>query len=89
MGVRQMITHPLCATDDYTSYYAPDVIDAVFQFRPEEHCLVLQRRAGGQTEEEFAEMLHELALPGKDWRYDCNGRRSRLKATEMEPIANA
>ncbi|MCI81459.1 hypothetical protein A2U01_0102733, partial [Trifolium medium] len=29
----------------------------------------MQRRAGGQTEGEFAEMLHELAFPGKDWRY--------------------
>ncbi|MCI67368.1 hypothetical protein A2U01_0088627, partial [Trifolium medium] len=60
--------------DDYMSYvrvveisYAPDDIDAIFGFRPEEHCLVLQRRAGGQTEDEFARMLHELALPGKDW----------------------
>ncbi|MCI47255.1 hypothetical protein A2U01_0068496, partial [Trifolium medium] len=65
------------AADDYTSYvrgvhisYAPDVIDAVFGFRPEENYSVVQRRAGGQIEEEFAEMLHELALLGKDWCYD-------------------
>ncbi|MCI51308.1 hypothetical protein A2U01_0072552, partial [Trifolium medium] len=54
-----------------------------------EHYSVIQRRTGGQTEEEFAEMVHELDLPGKDWRYDSNGRRSRLQGTEMEPIAKA
>ncbi|MCI29477.1 hypothetical protein A2U01_0050686, partial [Trifolium medium] len=43
-----------------------------------EHYSVIQRRTGGQTEEEFTEMLHELDLPGKDWRYDSNGRRSRI-----------
>ncbi|MCI93914.1 hypothetical protein A2U01_0115212, partial [Trifolium medium] len=60
--------------DDYTSYvrgveisYAPDDIDAIFGFRPEEHCTVIQRRTTGHTEEEYVEMLHELALPGKDW----------------------
>ncbi|MCI14778.1 hypothetical protein A2U01_0035910 [Trifolium medium] len=45
------------------------------------------RRARGQTEDEFVAMLHELALPGKDWRYNSSGERSRLQATEMEPIA--
>ncbi|MCI40176.1 hypothetical protein A2U01_0061408, partial [Trifolium medium] len=37
--------------DDYTSYvrgieisYAPDEIDTIFGFRPEEHCSVVQRR---------------------------------------------
>ncbi|MCI90352.1 hypothetical protein A2U01_0111644 [Trifolium medium] len=34
-------------------------------------------------------MLHELAMPGKDWRYDSNGGRSRLQATEMDLIAKA
>ncbi|MCI47406.1 hypothetical protein A2U01_0068648, partial [Trifolium medium] len=78
--------------DDYTSFvrgveisYAPNVIDAVFGFRPEEHCLLRQRRADGQTEEEFVEILHELALPVKDWRYNSLGQRSHLNATEMEP----
>ncbi|MCH84698.1 hypothetical protein A2U01_0005533 [Trifolium medium] len=59
--------------DDYTSYvcgvrisYAPDVIDAIFGFRLEEHCSMMQRRTGGQTEDEFAEMLHELILPSRD-----------------------
>ncbi|MCI83025.1 hypothetical protein A2U01_0104300, partial [Trifolium medium] len=43
--------------------YAPSVIDGIFGFRPEEHCMVMQRRTEGQTEEEFTEILHELALP--------------------------
>ncbi|MCI68415.1 hypothetical protein A2U01_0089676, partial [Trifolium medium] len=69
--------------------YAQDVIDAIFGFRPEEHCSVLQRRAEGQTEDEFARMLHELALPGKDWHYNSSGECLCLQATEMEPIAKA
>ncbi|MCI58289.1 hypothetical protein A2U01_0079543, partial [Trifolium medium] len=59
--------------DDYTSYvrgveisYTPDVIDTVFGFRPEEHCIVVQRRTAGHTKDEYAEILHELVLPGKD-----------------------
>ncbi|MCI64721.1 hypothetical protein A2U01_0085979, partial [Trifolium medium] len=42
-----------------------------------------------QTEEEFTEILHELALPGKDWRNNSSGDRSRLQATKMELIAKA
>ncbi|MCI38284.1 hypothetical protein A2U01_0059512, partial [Trifolium medium] len=57
--------------------------------RPEEHCMVVQRRTAGHTKEEYTEMLLELALPCKDWRYDSHGRRSRLQATEMELIAKA
>ncbi|MCH85637.1 hypothetical protein A2U01_0006486 [Trifolium medium] len=85
-----------CEDDDYKSFvhgivinYAPDVIDATFEFRPEEHCLVIQRRVDGQTEEEFVEILYELALPGKDGRYNSSGERSRLQAMEMESIAKA
>ncbi|MCI04404.1 hypothetical protein A2U01_0025451, partial [Trifolium medium] len=85
-----------CEDDDYTSYvrgvdisYAPNMIDTIFGFRPEEHCRVIQRRTAGHIEEEYAEMLHELALPSKDWRYDSHGRRSRLQATEMDLIAKA
>ncbi|MCI37564.1 hypothetical protein A2U01_0058788, partial [Trifolium medium] len=60
--------------DDYTSYvrgveisYASDVIDIVFGFRPEEHCWVRHQRESVHTEEEYAEMLQTLALPGRDW----------------------
>ncbi|MCI39389.1 hypothetical protein A2U01_0060620, partial [Trifolium medium] len=69
--------------------YAPSVIDGIFGFRPEEHCMVRQRRADDQTEEEFAEILHELALPGKDLRYNSSGDRSCLQAMEMELVAKA
>ncbi|MCI86413.1 hypothetical protein A2U01_0107694, partial [Trifolium medium] len=41
------------------------------------------------TEAEYAEMLHELAMPGKDWHYDSHGGRSRLQAMEMDLIAKA
>ncbi|MCI89566.1 hypothetical protein A2U01_0110855, partial [Trifolium medium] len=34
-------------------------------------------------------MLQELAMTGKDWRYDCHGGRSRLQVTEMVPVAKA
>ncbi|MCI97255.1 hypothetical protein A2U01_0118556, partial [Trifolium medium] len=40
-----------CQGDDFTSYvreveisYAPDMIDAVFGFRPEDYCWVRQQR---------------------------------------------
>ncbi|MCI63783.1 hypothetical protein A2U01_0085040, partial [Trifolium medium] len=46
--------------DDYISYvrgveisYAPDVIDTVFRFRPEEHCWVIQRRESAHTDAEY------------------------------------
>ncbi|MCI81259.1 hypothetical protein A2U01_0102532, partial [Trifolium medium] len=29
----------------------------------------------------------ELALPGKDWRYNSLGRRARLQGIDMEPVA--
>ncbi|MCI54539.1 hypothetical protein A2U01_0075789, partial [Trifolium medium] len=71
--------------DDFTSYvrgveisYAPDVIDAVFGFREEEHCSVVQRHSRSYTDEQYAMMLHDLALPGKDWRYNSTGARARL-----------
>ncbi|MCI00894.1 hypothetical protein A2U01_0021918 [Trifolium medium] len=58
--------------DDYTSYvrgveisYAPDVIDTVFGFRPEEHCMVIQRRTSGHTEAEYAEMLQGARISPK------------------------
>ncbi|MCI43387.1 hypothetical protein A2U01_0064624, partial [Trifolium medium] len=34
-------------------------------------------------------MLHELALPGKDWRYNNTGKRAHLQGTDMEPVAKA
>ncbi|MCI25050.1 hypothetical protein A2U01_0046238, partial [Trifolium medium] len=85
------------ADDDYTSYvrgvdisYAPDVIDDIFGFRPEEHCMVMHRLAAGQTEQEFDDILHELALPGKEWYYsNTRGERLCLHAKEMETIAKA
>ncbi|MCI46863.1 hypothetical protein A2U01_0068104, partial [Trifolium medium] len=69
--------------------YTPDVIDVVFNFRPEEHCSVVQRRRRSYTDEQYAMIFHELALPGKDWRYNRSGDRARLQATEMEPLAKA
>ncbi|MCI15497.1 hypothetical protein A2U01_0036635, partial [Trifolium medium] len=55
--------------DDYTSYvrgveinYAPDVIDTIFGFKPEEHCWVRQRHDTAHTDEEYTEMLQTLAL---------------------------
>ncbi|MCI32652.1 hypothetical protein A2U01_0053866, partial [Trifolium medium] len=55
--------------DDYTSYvrgveisYAPG--------GPEEFCSIRQRRATAYTDVEYDQMLYELAMPGKDWRYD-------------------
>ncbi|MCI70708.1 hypothetical protein A2U01_0091971, partial [Trifolium medium] len=60
-----------CLDDDYTSYvrgveisYAPDVIDAIFRFKSEEHCLVRQHRESAHTDAEYTEMLQTLALPG-------------------------
>ncbi|MCI17920.1 hypothetical protein A2U01_0039071, partial [Trifolium medium] len=83
-----------CADDDYKSYvhgvdisYAPDVIDGIFGFRPEEHYMVMHKRAAGLTEQEFDEILQEHALPGKDWYYSNAGER--LHAMEMETIAKA
>ncbi|MCI71771.1 hypothetical protein A2U01_0093034, partial [Trifolium medium] len=32
-------------------------------------------------------MLHELAMPGKDLRYDSQGGCSRLQGTEMMHVA--
>ncbi|MCI19682.1 hypothetical protein A2U01_0040842, partial [Trifolium medium] len=48
--------------------------------------MVRQRRTGARTEEEYAEILHELALPGKDWRYNSSGEHGRLQDTDMEPM---
>ncbi|MCI80086.1 hypothetical protein A2U01_0101357, partial [Trifolium medium] len=59
------------ALDDYTSTvrgknisYAPDIIDAVFGFRQTDYCWASQQIASAHTEEEYAEMLQTLALPG-------------------------
>ncbi|MCI47966.1 hypothetical protein A2U01_0069208, partial [Trifolium medium] len=80
--------------DDYTSYvrgveisYVPDVIDAIFGFIHEEHCLVRQRRESTHTDAEYTEMLQTLVLPGRDWHYTSCGVRSRLQITDMMPVA--
>ncbi|MCI18603.1 hypothetical protein A2U01_0039758 [Trifolium medium] len=39
--------------------------------------------------EEFDAILHELALPDKDWHYNHSGERLRLYPSEMEPITKA
>ncbi|MCI19178.1 hypothetical protein A2U01_0040333, partial [Trifolium medium] len=59
--------------ESFTSYvrgveisYTPEVIDAVFAFREEEHCSVVQRCKRRYTDEQYAMILRELALPGKD-----------------------
>jgi hypothetical protein len=86
--------------NDYTSYvwgvensYAPEVIDGVFGFREEDYCGVRLWRAaawnGTMTDEEYANMLHELVMPGIDWRYTNQGARARLQATEMMSVAKA
>ncbi|MCI27866.1 hypothetical protein A2U01_0049066, partial [Trifolium medium] len=79
--------------DDFTSYmrgveisYAPDVIDTVFGFRPEDHCGVRQWRESAHTEEEYTEMPQTLALPGRDWHYTSRGACSRLQITDMMPV---
>ncbi|MCI54965.1 hypothetical protein A2U01_0076215, partial [Trifolium medium] len=76
--------------DDYTSNvrgvtisYAPDVIDAIFGFRPEEHCRARERCNTDHTEEGYAHMLQTLALPGRDWHYTRDGARARLHITDM------
>ncbi|MCI24889.1 hypothetical protein A2U01_0046075 [Trifolium medium] len=73
------------ADDDFTSYlrgveinYAPDVIDGIFKFRQEEDCWVRQRRTAALTDEEYTEMLQTLGMPGNDWHYNRQGKRSRL-----------
>ncbi|MCI81524.1 hypothetical protein A2U01_0102798, partial [Trifolium medium] len=65
-----------CPDDDYTSYvhgveisYASEVIDTIFGFRQEEHCLVRQQRESAHTDAEYTEMLQTLALQGRDWHY--------------------
>ncbi|MCI95007.1 hypothetical protein A2U01_0116305, partial [Trifolium medium] len=40
-------------------------------------------------EEEYAEMLQTLALPGRDWHYTCRGAWARLQITDMMPVAKA
>ncbi|MCI43690.1 hypothetical protein A2U01_0064928, partial [Trifolium medium] len=84
------------ADDDFTSYvrgveisYTPGVIDSVFGFRPEEFCSVRKRRTIAYTDAEYDQMFHELAMPGKDWRYNSRGGRSRLQGTEMMHVAKA
>ncbi|MCI73498.1 hypothetical protein A2U01_0094762, partial [Trifolium medium] len=37
-----------------------------------------QQRASAHIDEEYAEMLQTLTLPGRDWRYTTSGSRSRL-----------
>ncbi|MCI77104.1 hypothetical protein A2U01_0098374, partial [Trifolium medium] len=63
------------ALDDYTSTvrgktirYTPERINEVFGFREAEYCWASQQRASAYTEEEYADMLQTLALPGRDWR---------------------
>ncbi|MCI68386.1 hypothetical protein A2U01_0089647, partial [Trifolium medium] len=46
-----------------------------------------QQRASAHTEEEYAELLQTLALPGRDWSYTATGTRSRLQITDMTPAA--
>ncbi|MCI58852.1 hypothetical protein A2U01_0080107, partial [Trifolium medium] len=56
------------ADHDYTSTvrgvevsYAPDVTA---------FCEAYQRRYAPHTDQEYADMLQALALPGRDWHYD-------------------
>ncbi|MCH88855.1 hypothetical protein A2U01_0009748, partial [Trifolium medium] len=56
-----------------TISYTPEEIDAICGFREVEYCRASQRRHGAHTDEEYAEMLQTLALPGRDWHYDSNG----------------
>ncbi|MCI57516.1 hypothetical protein A2U01_0078767, partial [Trifolium medium] len=70
-----------------TISYAPDRIDAVFGFHDAEYCWASQQRASAHTEEEYAEMLQTLALPGRDWCYTATGTRSRLQITDLTSAA--
>ncbi|MCI91612.1 hypothetical protein A2U01_0112906, partial [Trifolium medium] len=65
----------------------PDVIDEVFGFRRADYCWASQQRCSAHTDEEYVEMLHTLALPGRDWHYTTSGGRSRLQITDMMPAA--
>ncbi|PNX79706.1 hypothetical protein L195_g035693 [Trifolium pratense] len=49
--------------------YTPAVIDVVFGFAPPEHCWAHQWRHSAHTEDEYDQILHTLALPGRDWQY--------------------
>ncbi|MCI53390.1 hypothetical protein A2U01_0074636, partial [Trifolium medium] len=82
------------AVDDYTSTvrrktisYTPDVIDEAFGFRREDYCWASQQRASVHTDEEYDDMLQNLALQGRDWRYTATGSRFRLQITDMTPAA--
>ncbi|MCI36568.1 hypothetical protein A2U01_0057791, partial [Trifolium medium] len=44
-------------------------------------------RESNHTDEEYAEMLQTLALPGRDWHYNSRRERSRLQGTDMMPVA--
>ncbi|MCI70866.1 hypothetical protein A2U01_0092129, partial [Trifolium medium] len=50
-------------------------------------CWASQQRCRAHTDEEYAEMLLTLALPGRDWRYTATESRSRLQITDMTPAA--
>ncbi|MCI47027.1 hypothetical protein A2U01_0068268, partial [Trifolium medium] len=63
------------------------VIDEMFGFRQADYCWASQQRYGAHIDEEYAEMLQTLALPGRDWHYNTSGRRSRLQITDMRSAA--
>ncbi|MCI69750.1 hypothetical protein A2U01_0091013, partial [Trifolium medium] len=39
-------------------------------FRQADYCWASQQRFSAHTDEEYAEMLQTLALPGRDWHYN-------------------
>jgi hypothetical protein len=65
--------------------YTPDIIDEVIGFREEDYYRVQLRcavvRDGAVTDDEYPEMLQELAMLGMDWRYTTQGVRAHLQAT--------
>ncbi|MCH83770.1 hypothetical protein A2U01_0004596 [Trifolium medium] len=80
--------------DDFTSTvrgvtvsYTPAVIDAACGFTPTEQCWARQWRHIAHTEEDYGQMLHTLALSGRDWQYISTGARTRLNITDMMPAA--
>ncbi|MCI38653.1 hypothetical protein A2U01_0059881, partial [Trifolium medium] len=65
------------AEDDYTSTVRGTA----------DYCWASQPRFSAHTDQEYAEILQTLALPGRDWHYNTSGGRFRLQITDMMPAA--
>ncbi|MCI29611.1 hypothetical protein A2U01_0050820, partial [Trifolium medium] len=63
------------------------MIDDMFGFRRADYCWASQQRASAHTDEEYADMLQTLALPGRDWPYTATGTHFRFQITDMTHAA--